>query len=848
MDNNTQIKDFLPQMSGVVECERNLRELSIAWRLIESTAKMVCPAEAKSILPTIKVTRDGFNQLEKSLITNLVQQNLSKLVQEFEFKARVVIDIVVRNLFERTADVGFLATDEVIREFILGNAKVDRQRIVAHLQAYIQKYTVYDEIFILDPHGRVLANLDARNTIAVSYDPLVARTLASSGYLESFDISDLRGGSERSLIYSHKIVNPADGRAIGVLCLCFPVAVEMKDVFNGLRKPSDRSVMLMLDQAGVVIASSDSEHVPVGRRIPLAQEGPYQVITYAGREYLARTCAARNYQGYSGPGWYGHVMVGCDTAFRQQSQDMLAQYDEALLAGVMAHARSFCPPLHEVSMMADIINHSLRRVVWNGKIMASGEAEDLLRLKAILHEISQTGDETNEVFRRSILDLYATVLSSSLQDGQYISRLMVDIMDRNLYERANDCRWWALTPRIRQIMSNNLRKADDVLELKNILVSINALYTVYARLVVFDTRGRIVAASAPLADGSDLCTLNVDEVLLSNTMRLADPAHYHVSPFAATPLYDGAATYLYCAAIFHPDRVQAVGGIAVVFDATPEFANMLTAAVPEQKGAFAVFTDRQGKVISSTHEDYPPGRILHLRPKASTAGNGTSTADIVLHEGSYMVAGHTTSFGYREYKNSDHYANDVIATLFVPIGKKTDVARSLNASKVKVEAHAAKMKEFATIFIDGEILALPTGHVIESVEARRMLSTSTFKPLLAGALDYQDGKSERSVFVPVVDMRQLLHGVPSLEVDDKEIVIVRKSGSMIGLLIDSVHDVLAFGEDHIDSALDMMGCGSPYICSLIRTSSPGTTIQVVDVAGILSKYFGASKSAKVIPP
>src|SRR5450830_750875 len=526
MQQPLQTAEFLRYMPAVAVCERSLRELNFAWRLIESTAKMVCPVEAKSILPTMKVTREGFNNLEQQLIANLVRQNISKSVQEIDFKAKVIIDIVVRNLFERTADVGFLAMDDAIRAFIL-----DPQRqpgdIVERLRAYRDKYTVYDEILILDTEGRVLANLDANNDVLRSFDPLVAQTLKSDRYVETYAQSDLRNDQERqerALIYSHKIVDPANGNAIGVLCLCFPIAVEMKDVFDGLRKAGDRSVMLMLDDQGCVIASSDPEHIPAGRRVPLALDGEYQVVLYAGREYLARTCAARDYQGYGGPGWYGHVMIPCETAFRQQNTDVLSGYDAAVLNGVMSHAKSFCPPLHDVTIMAESINHSLRRVVWNGKIMSAGEDRDLLRLKAILQEISQTGDETNSIFKDSIQDLYATVVSSSMQDMQFVSRLMIDIMDRNLYERANDCRWWALTPDIRRIVADHRCGVHEHerARIAQILESINALYTAYARLVVFDADGTIIAASDPHGNGPDMAGRSMDDYLVRKTLQLAD--------------------------------------------------------------------------------------------------------------------------------------------------------------------------------------------------------------------------------------------------------------------------------------------------------------------------------------
>src|SRR5690348_1018925 len=115
MQSILEAEEMLSYMPSVSRWARALRELHLAWRAIESTARMVCPVEARNILPTVRATRDGFSNLEKQLIANLVQECTIKCAQEIHFKARVVIDIVVRNLFERTADVGFLAMDQAIR-------------------------------------------------------------------------------------------------------------------------------------------------------------------------------------------------------------------------------------------------------------------------------------------------------------------------------------------------------------------------------------------------------------------------------------------------------------------------------------------------------------------------------------------------------------------------------------------------------------------------------------------------------------------------------------------------------------------------------------------------------------
>jgi chemotaxis signal transduction protein len=862
-----QSDELLPYMPGVAQCERALRELNFAWRLIESTAKMVCPVEAKTILPTMKVTRDGFSDLEKELITHLVQENIAKSAQEIQFKAQVIIDIVVRNLFERTADVGFLAMDDAIRAFILDPQR-DPVGIVARLRAYRAKYTVYDEILILDTEGKVLAHLDDSNEITQSCDPLIAAALNCDTYIESFEKSDLRLTGDRSLIYSRKIVDPAHGGAIGVLCLCFPIAVEMTGVFAGLGQPGDRSVMLMLDDGGTVIASSDTEHIAVGRRVPLAFDGDYQILSYAGREYFAKTCAAQNYQGYSGPGWLGHVMIPCETAFRHRTADALSAYDAATLAGIMSHAKSFCPPLHDVTVKAEAINLSLRRVVWNGKIMSAGQDRDLLRLKSILHEISQTGDETRRIFKDSIHDLYATVISSGLQDLAFVSRLMIDLMDRNLYERANDCRWWALTPDIRRLMAgrppivverdSNDDGGDDggkQQRLTRILEAINVLYTAYSTLVVFDPSGTIVAASGARREGVEaIASIGraMDAALVRKTLALPDDQAYCVSEFEPSWLYGDRPTYIYCAAIRDPDDdTRVVGGIGVVFDAETEFNNMLSSSLPKQNGAFAAYADCSGRVISSTHADYPPGSML--RPAAAImnqdrddgAANGggnksKGAAGILVFDGRYMMTGHTVSLGYREFKNTDNYRNDVIALAFVPIGLQTAAAAieedSPHARQSQWQNSAAR--EFGVVLVDGDAYALPSACVIEAIEAKRMHTASTLKPLIAGVLNYRDADDAPSVFVPVVDLRYLMHPEAPHVGEPDEIIVVRHGGHTLGLLVGGLLDVLAFGEDQIEAPLRLFHSRPSYVSNLIKTGDRHQQMmQVINVESIVKRVF-----------
>ena len=830
-------EDLLSYMPGVARWEQALRELRLAWRLIESTARMVCPVEAKTILPTVRSTREGFNVLETQLVTNLVRENTAKCTQELRFKAQVTIDIVVRNLFERTADVGFLAMDDAIRAFVLDPAR-DAQTILPRLQEYRDKYTVYDEILILDTGGTVLAHLDTASAVGHSSDPLLAATLACDSYVETFRRSDLRPGHDDCLIYSRRITDPHSGEPIGVLCLCFPLAVEMDGVFAGLRTPGDRSVMLMLDREGCVIASSDVDHVPQGRRLATAFAGEYEIVQYAGRDYFAKSCRAQDYQGYGGPGWVGHVMIPCAGAFRQQHAAALAGVEPGTMRGIMAYADTFCPPLHAVVRGADQINLALRRVIWNGQIMCAGDDKDLLRLKAVLLEISQASDDTSRVFRDSIEDLYATVVSSSLQDLQAVSRLLIDIMDRSLYERANDCRWWALAPDIRRLMA---QPDADRAAISAILASINRLYTGYARLVVFGADGIIVAASDLHGDGIDAVGHPMDATLVRRTLALRDTQAYCVSPFEPCWLYGGRPTYVYCAAVRDPaDDARVVGGIGIVFDAEAEFGNMLTSCLPARSGAFAAFADREGRVISSTHSGYPPGSLLRPDPAAFTQPNGAGGAGVAVLDTHYTMLGHTTSFGYREYKNSGDYQNDVVALVCAPIG----AALALSAAGGGAEPpappppgadnaqHDGQAREFALFSMNDALFALAASDVVEAIDAAKLRRTAVLPTPLAGMVSFTQAGSADSVLVPVLDMRQVIQGGACQRPPASEVIVVRDGARMFGMLVETLGEVRNFGSDQVEPAPRMVQGETGYVGHIVKSGAHDSMIQVLDVARI----------------
>ena len=131
----------------------------------------------------------------------------------------------------------------------------------------------------------------------------------------------------------------------------------------------------------------------------------------------------------------------------------LTELEPQIAAGLLLHATTFCPPLHDIMSAAESAADAIRRVVWNGQLNTSRQSGEQVRLKSILEQISGTGIRSSEMFAQSILDLFETVLAAGLRTTESISHLLVDLLDRNLYERANDYRWWAVTTVLRTLLA-----------------------------------------------------------------------------------------------------------------------------------------------------------------------------------------------------------------------------------------------------------------------------------------------------------------------------------------------------------------------------------------------------------
>jgi len=639
------MNDLLEVFPFIKETMIDLEQQNKFLNKVTLTGKINALDVAANLFEFTDKTAIVFDELKVELINALLQENIKKVSNELSFKAKTAIDILIRNLFERTADVGFFSTDTLIIDF-LTTKTISQEQINKHLLEYANKYSVYNEIVIFDTQGKVKAKLNQANQLEYSKDSIIQEALNSEEYVEKYVKTDIFSAQNKTLMYAQKILHA--NKSIGVLCLCFKFEDEMNSIFKNLAH--NKEILAISDAKGVLIANAK-----VNTKIQCSYcQDEYKILN---KQYISTTKGTSGYQGYTGiQGWYATAMQ--DAYDIHSTIKSLENDEEDTKKEEHPHTRKSLlnEQLNQIIEKANNIIEDIADVIINGELIAS--KQKVYVLTPILDNLRNISTELLASIKKSIKNLEYVVEEALIHDVKMASHLAIDIMDRNLYERANDSRWWALTPSFGTELSS---QTSDTAKLEATLTYINELYTVYTNIFIYDANRKIIASS----QDSSIVGETLSDEYIQKTLANKNSQNYFVSPFDKSSFYEDEATYIYSASIVAKERV--IGGIAVVFDAKPEFEAMLNDSFPASKKGFMVFLDKDKNIISSNNPQLKTLEKLDIDEKFLNTKETHAMYDfITFNETEYIVAS-VSSQGYREYKTEDNYTNELFCLTFIEI-------------------------------------------------------------------------------------------------------------------------------------------------------------------------------------
>ncbi len=749
-----QLLRYMPQ---VQQQRQELRLVEAAWdnlALLSSLSRLSSKASASNDLGR---ARQDFAALSAEMMQGLTVEALNNVLHDLETQAQTCIDIVVRNLFERSADVGFFATDSTIANYLRQPYAADRAAIESHLQAYASKYTVYRNILLLDTEGACVARLRPLTGDEQPHrraEPaFMAQVLAQpTAYVQEHAVHAFCDAAKPTLVYAQSVLQRH--AVCGVLCLEFDLHDEAQTLFASLlnegnaKNGGTQPVLALVNPAGVVVESSDALQLPAGWHLPLAAKAGTFALQHMGRRYVAVVRDTTGFQGYTGLGWRGLALIPLDLAF-----DDSVDEESALMQEATGNAELLPGALRQIPQRSGAIQSALERSVWNGLLelnqapadASDAQSRDVAFAKTLLSEIGVTAQKTAQAFSIALRDLHKVVMASALRDTQSRTSLAMQILDRNLYERANDCRWWALTPQFAATLEAGTVHCPLSTQT---LKAINALYTVYTCLVLFDKQGQVLAVSNDAYADQIGQTLN--EPWAAATLRLANSQQYAVSALEPSRFYPDAPTYIYAAAVRAnaSETAPALGGIAIVWDAAAQMQSILadcaTGLSPQDA---LVFLDAQGTLVQG-HGMLPADTTLvHKAQRAQEP-----IVDIANH---LHGLGHAEGPGYREFGNGDGYRHGLRCLALRPLCVRQP--RAPQGSDMQAKLHLAsgashQPVQLATFSQGGYWLGLDATLIQMAAPDGKVLAAANMPTPFAGMVHIQN-----KVY-PVVDLRDIVTG------------------------------------------------------------------------------------------
>jgi hypothetical protein len=217
---------------------------------------------------------------------------------------------------------------------------------------------------------------------------------------------------------------------------------------------------------------------------------------------------------------------------------------------------------------------------------------------------------------------------------QDIALNAVELIDRNLYERSCDVRWWATdSAMVEALEQPSAASASYAVER---LATILRSYTVYLDLWVVDAGGRVVANGRPKVYPGVIGRDVAREAWFRDALNTHDGDQYVVADVATSPALGDAPVATYATAIrsgAQPDG-QPIGALGIFFDWAPQAAAIVGGvglSDEEKRNARVLLLDGKNRVIAASDgigvltETYP------LNAKGAARGFYVEPGRLVAH-------------------------------------------------------------------------------------------------------------------------------------------------------------------------------------------------------------------------
>lgn len=281
----------------------------------------VVAGQVKTVSNKIAQLTGELNRELTALGDRMISQLQNQEAQRLTDMAFNMIEIMDRNLYERSCDVRWWATDAAVVDAATQPEPQNLEYASQRLGVILDSYTVYLDLWVIDLQGNVIASgrpsryaVAGNHTVRNSEWFANALKTKSGGDYTVADVEALRVLDDAQILTYATAIREngqANGRPVGVLAVFFDWAPQAAAIVNGVRLSAEdraRSRCMLIDSRHRIIASSDASD-ELHKVYPLQVDGRQASGQYRSKDATKLVAFAETpgYETYRGLGWFGVI-------------------------------------------------------------------------------------------------------------------------------------------------------------------------------------------------------------------------------------------------------------------------------------------------------------------------------------------------------------------------------------------------------------------------------------------------------------------------------------------------------------------------------------------------------------